>query len=209
MNNSGMSGLPGANPMGDTMEFMKNLWGSMKIPGMGMPSMSAEDINKQITDLKAVESWLQMNMNMLRSTIQTLEVQSATLSALQAMSDSFTQATAPRAASNDAPPFESPFQSRPQASEFHEPAAKAAEAPAGMPDTSAISAQFANPAVWWNAMQEQFSNAVSQAVKPSANAKKKTAAGNTVKKKTAAKKSTAAAKKRAPAKKAAVKKDGI
>lgn len=76
---------PGSDPMGDTLGFMKNLWAGVKMPGMTMPSLSVEDINKQITDLKTVETWLGLNMSMLRASIQALEVQSATLTALQSM----------------------------------------------------------------------------------------------------------------------------
>ena len=88
MAESNMSGIPGVGAMTDTLEFVKNLWGGMKIPGMAMPSLSVDEVNKQITDLKAVESWLNVNMSMLRSTIQALEVQSATLAALHTMSSS-------------------------------------------------------------------------------------------------------------------------
>lgn len=84
--------IPGAGQMGDALEFMKNLWGGMKMPGVTMPSMSVEDINKQISDLKTVESWLTLNMNMLRGTIQALEVQSATLSTLQSMGQNMSDA---------------------------------------------------------------------------------------------------------------------
>jgi hypothetical protein len=73
MSNHGSNDMPGANAMGYTLAFVKQLWGSMKIPGMAMPSLSPEDIDKQIADLKAVESWLQVNMNMLRGSIQALE----------------------------------------------------------------------------------------------------------------------------------------
>ncbi|MDO8300523.1 PhaM family polyhydroxyalkanoate granule multifunctional regulatory protein [Lacisediminimonas sp.] len=76
---------PGSDPMGDTLGFMKNLWAGVKMPGMTMPSLSVEDVNKQITDLKTVETWLGLNMSMLRASIQALEVQSATLTALQSM----------------------------------------------------------------------------------------------------------------------------
>ena len=58
MAESNMSGIPGVGAMTDTLEFVKNLWGGMKIPGMAMPSLSVDEVNKQITDLKAVESWL-------------------------------------------------------------------------------------------------------------------------------------------------------
>ena len=51
MSTNGSNDTPGANAMGDTLAFVKQLWGSMKIPGMAMPSLSPEDIDKQIADL--------------------------------------------------------------------------------------------------------------------------------------------------------------
>ncbi len=192
MSSSGMNGIPGANAMGDTLEFVKNLWGSMKIPGMAMPSMSPEEIDKQIADLKAVKSWLQMNMNMLRGSIQALEVQSATLSALRSMSETFAQAASgvagaagatSSAAADDKPHFDSPFAStRPHQAEPADDTHLGHEAdPAGM------AAPFANPAVWWNAVQDQFQQAVSQAIAP-APAKKSARKSGTAKKKPAASK---------------------
>ncbi|WP_432239952.1 PhaM family polyhydroxyalkanoate granule multifunctional regulatory protein [Herbaspirillum robiniae] len=78
--------MPGAGSVADTIDFMKQMWGSMGAPSMMTPSLSVDDINKKISDLKTVASWLELNLNMLKATIQTLEVQSATLSTLQAMS---------------------------------------------------------------------------------------------------------------------------
>ena len=183
MSSNGMHKLPGANAMGDTLEFVKNLWGSMKIPGMNMPSMSPEDIDKQIADLKAVESWLQMNMNMLRGSIQALEVQSATLAALRSMGESFARAASPVAEDPPEPAFESPF----TASKSEE-----AEAPAeAAPDMAAMAAQFANPAVWWDAVQQQFSNAVGQALTPEPKPKARKSAAKKSPAKHSAAKSTA------------------
>lgn len=88
MSKSAASELPGVGAMTDTLEFVKNMWGGMKIPGMVMPTLSVDEINKQISDLKAVESWMTLNMNMLRGTIQALEVQSATIATLQSMGQS-------------------------------------------------------------------------------------------------------------------------
>lgn len=236
----GMSGIPGIGAMADTLEFVKNMWGGMKAPGMSlpgvaMPTLSVEEINKQIADLKAVESWLTLNMNMLRGTIQALEVQSATLSALHAMgqtmsamvrpdgggasagngagsrpspASSFTAATTrtaggfdpsvPGAADNrtstplhaaspDPAPFSggSPFTFEPPTAEKpraphdeSEPQAAspatakdrpAASATAVAPDMAAgLSAPFANPAAWWNMLQDQFKQAVGSAVAPDA-----------------------------------------
>src|SRR5450830_1450028 len=95
--------MPGAGSISDTMEFMRKMWGSMGAPAMGIPSLSVEEINKKITDLKTVASWLELNMNMLRATIQTLEVQSATLSTLQAMGAILTPKPGEATASSAAP----------------------------------------------------------------------------------------------------------
>lgn len=178
MSSDNMDGLPGAGAMDDTLEFVRNMWGAMKIPGMSMPSMSPDDINKQITDLKAVESWLQMNMNMLRTTIQTLEVQSATLSAIHAMGQSFSHAGTSRPTAESKSEFESPFEKS---------ADKTDKSASGMPDTAAIAAQFADSALWWNTVQDQFAQAVNQVVTPA----KKTVSKKTASKKTAAKKKAA------------------
>lgn len=55
-----------------------------------MPTLNIEELDKRIQDLKSVENWLQMNMNVLRSTIQGLEVQRATLAALKSFSEAMT-----------------------------------------------------------------------------------------------------------------------
>ncbi|MGS0742264.1 PhaM family polyhydroxyalkanoate granule multifunctional regulatory protein [Glaciimonas sp. GG7] len=75
----------GVDLMSDSIDFIKKMWGGMGVPGMVVPTLSVEEIDKKIADLKAVEGWLSLNLNMLRGTIQGLEVQSATLSALQSI----------------------------------------------------------------------------------------------------------------------------
>lgn len=173
MADSSMSGIPGVGAMTDTLEFVKNLWGGMKIPGMAMPSLSVDDVNKQIADLKAVESWLNVNMSMLRSTIQALEVQSATLAALHTMSssmNSLAQAGMQQAPAADSKPAANTAQAfsfaPPQAEK--PPAPGAGGQPAGEPPQANAdmgnATAFANPAAWWNLLQDQFKQAVSTAV---------------------------------------------
>jgi hypothetical protein len=72
----------------DPMEFLKSLWGNtgMPLPGLVTPTLDTNELEKRIADLKAVEGWLKTNLGMLQMTIQGLEMQCATLSALQAMS---------------------------------------------------------------------------------------------------------------------------
>lgn len=80
----------------DPMEFLKSLWGNtgMPLPGLVTPTLDTNELEKRITDLKAVEGWLKTNLGMLQMTIQGLEVQRATLSALQAISQSGNSADA-------------------------------------------------------------------------------------------------------------------
>jgi hypothetical protein len=172
------SGAPGVGTMTDTLELMKNMWSGMKLPGMVMPTMSVDDINKQIADLKAVESWLAMNMNMLRGTIQALEVQSATLATLQAMSanmNSMMQGAAQDAKDKAAAP--PPFSFQPPAADNQPPnqeqSAEGApyEKPADVgTGAAAVTPPFANPAIWWNMLQDQFQQAVNAATAPEQNA---------------------------------------
>jgi hypothetical protein len=201
MADSGMSGIPGIGAMTDTLEFVKNLWGGMKIPGMAMPSLSVDDINKQIADLKAVEAWLNVNMNMLRSTIQALEVQSATIAALHSMSASMASMVQPAAGAAGA--AEAAAASGPQAAQAAQAApsfnfsAPTADKPVPPGEGAAAGTQpqqqqpqpssqetigmnsaatFANPAAWWNLLQDQFRQAVTSAVAAEAAPGAKTAA---------------------------------
>jgi hypothetical protein len=169
---SGNNEIPGMNAMNDTMEFVRNMWGAMKVPGMTMPSLSPEEINKQITDLKAVESWLQLNMNMLRSSIQALEMQSATLSTLQTMGDNFAQTM--KSMTPEAEPekqeFQSPFAhyayAKPATAKEPEPEPAKPPQAEQTEDVNNMAAQFANPAAWWSVVQDQFSQAVGNAMSP-------------------------------------------
>jgi hypothetical protein len=81
----------------DPMEFLKSLWGNtgMPLPGLVTPTLDTNELEKRITDLKAVEGWLKSNLSMLQMTIQGLEMQRATLSALQAISQSGSSLPAP------------------------------------------------------------------------------------------------------------------
>ncbi len=88
----------------DPMEFLKSLWGNtgMPLPGLVTPTLDTNELEKRIADLKAVEGWLKTNLGMLQMTIQGLEMQRATLSALQAISQSASNSDA------NANPFANP-----------------------------------------------------------------------------------------------------
>ena len=88
-----------------SVEMMKNMWSNAStaskengmpnfgIPGMsslnpfGIPTLDIEELDKRIKDLKSVEAWLTLNLNVLQTTVQGLEVQRATLSTLQGIAE--------------------------------------------------------------------------------------------------------------------------
>jgi len=75
------SGLPK-----DFMELMQRMWNPMMfpMPGVPLPTADVAELDKKIAELKTVESWLSMNVGLVRMTIKTLEVQKAALEALAA-----------------------------------------------------------------------------------------------------------------------------
>lgn len=228
MANPQMPQIPGAAVVTDTLDFVKNLWGSMSVPGMGMPgitapTMSVEELDKKISDLKAVEAWLNLNTSMLRGSIQALEVQRGTIATLKSMGASLAAAITQPGASE-----KSVFESVPYASAFFQqaapaapaPAPKPAPAPAPAPEPAAAvpddagnqaAAQLANPSAWWNLLQDQFKQAVSTAMSPDAASAAAASFGGGAKAKPAASKSAkpaeagTAAKAKAPLRKAPAK----
>ena len=50
MANTQMPHIPGAGVMTDTLDFVKNLWGSMSVPGLTAPTLSVDELDKKIND---------------------------------------------------------------------------------------------------------------------------------------------------------------
>ena len=72
------------------------------LPGMVTPTLDINELDKRITDLKAVEGWLKMNLNMLQMTTQGLEMQRAALAAVKAMSECTVTSTTTEPSEDDA-----------------------------------------------------------------------------------------------------------
>lgn len=87
----------------DPLSFAKKMWGGMgfSLPNMVTPTLDVDEIEKKVKDLKAVESWLKMNLSMLQMTIQGLEMQCVTLNAVRAMGQMATSYSTGAAATGD------------------------------------------------------------------------------------------------------------
>lgn len=73
------------NPPQDPFEIFRRLWGplGLPVPGMAMPTLDPKEVEKRVADLKSVEAWLSLNLNMVRFAIQGLQVQRAALVAMR------------------------------------------------------------------------------------------------------------------------------
>ena len=71
-------------PPQDPFEMFRRLWGPLGVPlpGMAVPTFDPQEVEKRISELRSVEAWLNVNLNMIKLSIQGLELQH---SALQAM----------------------------------------------------------------------------------------------------------------------------
>ena len=70
----------------DWLEFMQKMWNPMSfpMPGMAMPTVNVAEIEKKVAELKAVETWLTMQVGFMQMTVKTLEMQKAALESLSA-----------------------------------------------------------------------------------------------------------------------------
>jgi hypothetical protein len=73
-----------SNPSQDPFEMFRRLWGplGLPVPGMAMPTLDPQEVEKRIAELRSVEGWLTLNLNMVRFSIQGLELQKSALNAM-------------------------------------------------------------------------------------------------------------------------------
>ena len=165
-------------------DFLQNLAknaseGSSKMPGLTnwiAPTMSVEDIEKRVDELKAVQFWLEQNSRALTATIQALEVQKMTLSTLKGMNVNMGDMAAlfqPKAGGDAMARATSAFAApMAQAAKGNDKAAAPAPAPAPAPSSKAAQGQAAIPAggpvvdpmQWWGALTQQFQQIATNAL---------------------------------------------
>ncbi|MEO5796948.1 MAG: PhaM family polyhydroxyalkanoate granule multifunctional regulatory protein [Rhodoferax sp.] len=144
-------------------DFLQNLGkgAAPAAPAMGgwvAPTLSVEELDKRITELKAVQFWLDQNAVALKATIQALEVQKMTLATLKGMNFSMGD-------------LANAFKLKPEAAQPAPAAAKAAEKPVEKaPEPAAAADAPAAPGVvdplkWWGSLTEQFQQIAGAALK--------------------------------------------
>ena len=151
------------------------------IPGMSSwvaPTLSVEELDKRIQELKAVQFWLEQNGTALKATIQALEVQKMTLTTLQGMNVNMAElakaftarapeaqagAPAPEPAAKAEPTPEPAPETPPAAQTEAKAAPKAKRGAPPQADTSASGATV-DPMQWWGSLTQQFQNIASAAM---------------------------------------------
>jgi len=119
------------------------------------PTMDPEVIEKRLEELRTVLFWLEQNTTALKATIQALEVQKMTLSALRTMNV-------------DAPDWSAMFKAK--AEPHAQTQAQAEPEPAPQPQAKPEAAKAepaksaADPMQMWGALTQQFQNIATQAL---------------------------------------------
>jgi hypothetical protein len=138
----GQSGDAATNPLMASLEMMRQAFAGLAGPagmtgGLSLnPPMNPEELERKIAELKSVENWLKLNLSMLSSTIQGMEVQLATIAT--------------------PPSWMSGWPTTPSPSE---PSAKTPQAESKGPaaSDSGVAAPPAAAKAWWDMLQHQFS----------------------------------------------------
>ncbi|NQW81293.1 MAG: hypothetical protein HQ445_08985 [Polaromonas sp.] len=133
--------------------------GQPKMPQLGhwiAPTMSVEELEKRIAELKAVQFWLDQNATALKATIQALEVQKMTLATLHGMNVNMAEMA--KAFSVKMPDVTAAEPDEALAPEpVERPGDAAASAPGGV-----------DPMQWWGALTQQFQSIAASALKEAA-----------------------------------------
>lgn len=176
-------------------DFLKNLAGgaaagnagASAVPGIPSlaswvaPTLSVEEVDKRIQELKTVQYWLEQNGHALKATIQALEVQKMTLSTLRGMNvrmediaNAFTKAAtvAPAPAAAAPAPEPEPEEVEEEEVEVEEEPAPAARKPSAKAASARSNGEgVVDPMQWWGSLTEQFQQIAASALQDAAQLK--------------------------------------
>jgi len=184
-----------------------------QMPNLGSwvaPTLSVEELDKRIEELKNVQFWLEQNSRALSATIQALEVQRMTLATLKGMNfnlaevaKAFTPKAAPAASSKNVDKAEKAAEKpvdKASDKASDKAAADTSEAGAGAAGSGKAGGGMADPLLLWGALTQQFQQIATTALKEVASQSASHLGKGMA---AAAKPAAKAAAKKAPAKKAA------
>ncbi|MBY0454428.1 MAG: hypothetical protein K2Q11_06045 [Burkholderiaceae bacterium] len=138
------------------------------------PTISVEELEKRITELQAVQFWLEQNSRALSATIQALEVQKMTLATLKGMNFSMgdvasafkmnpadaMMGSVQKAGETFAGAAQAMTDAAARVAQKSAPAAAPAPAPAATPapapEAEKATASVIDPVQWWGALTQQF-----------------------------------------------------
>ena len=142
------------------------------------PTLNVEELDKRITELRAVQFWLDQNATALKATIQALEVQKMTISTLQGMNvqmGDLAQAfklkmpQVPQASEAPDEPKEHTATAGPAAaSSGKSPASRGKRAQPRASTSGASANTVVDPMQWWGALTQQFQQIASSAMRDAA-----------------------------------------
>ncbi len=161
-------------------DFLQNL-GKHASPTLGAmnnwvaPTLDPQELDKRISELKAVQFWLDQNATALKATIQALEVQKMTLATLKGMNlDMGAMAKSFKFPSQASGAPEPAAKAAPQAAAQTKPAAKPEAKSRAKAAGSAPSGAAVDPIQLWGALSQQFqqiaTDAMQEVAKHAANA---------------------------------------
>lgn len=149
----------------DGFDFVKKIWGNLPIPSVMNPTTDLDELDKRISDLKAVEQWLNVNLSMLRATIQGLEVQRGTIATIKSFSSNLglggerpgdlNKAVNDELIRNAMQAVVAPRMPEPEPDTASEAAAASQES------SKAI---MSNATAWWGLLQDQFNKVAAAAI---------------------------------------------
>src|SRR4051812_4780450 len=129
-----------------------------QLPGISSwvaPTLNVEELEKRITDLKAVHFWLDQNSKALGATIQALEVQKMTLATLQGMNFNMGEvANALKLKVADS-----------MAAGMQKATETAAGATGAARGKAAKDVSVVDPLQWWGSLTQQFQQIAADAMK--------------------------------------------
>jgi len=143
------------------------------LSGWVAPTMSVEELDKRIQELKAVQFWLEQNARAITATVQALEVQKMTLATLQGMNVAMGDMVGAFGASVR-PADDAKAQPWPGVAPAPAPAPAPQAAPAAAPDAGQEKAEakveaaapgVVDPMQWWGALTNQFQQLAANAIK--------------------------------------------